>query len=112
MLAASSESGIGPLLEGMGVNLPGFISQLVSFGIVFFILWKFAFPAIQKTLAKRTAIIQEGVENAERARTELQEASASAERIIREARQQQQEIIAQAQKLADKERLRIEEDAR
>lgn len=104
--------GSGNLLGGLGINWPGFLSQAISFGIVLFILAKFAFPLIQRTLEKRTAIIQEGVENAERAKRELAEATANAERIIREARQQQQEIIAQAQKLADKERERIEEEAR
>lgn len=112
ILANAGSGGIGDLLGGMGINWPGFISQLVSFGIVFFILAKFAFPIIQKTLEKRTAIIQEGVENAERASRSLAEATATAERMIREARQQQQEIIAQAQKLADKERERIEEEAK
>lgn len=109
-ILADAGSG-GGLLGSLGINWPGFLSQLVSFGIVFFILVKFAFPMVQKTLAKRTAIIQEGVENAERAKSELAEATANAERIIREARQQQQEIIASAQKMAEKETARIIEEA-
>ncbi len=104
-------TGSGDLLGGLGINWPGFLSQVISFGIVFFILARFAFPMIQRTLEKRTAIIQEGVENAERARRDLAEAIANAEHIIREARQQQQEIIAQAQKLAEKEAERIREEA-
>ncbi|HXR65026.1 MAG TPA: F0F1 ATP synthase subunit B [Ktedonobacteraceae bacterium] len=108
VLAAGSSSG---LLDGLGINWPGFISQVVSFGIVLLILAKFGFPIIQRTLEKRTAIIQEGVENAERAKRELAEATANAERIIREARQQQQEIIASAQQLAEKETARIIEEA-
>jgi F-type H+-transporting ATPase subunit b len=109
-ILADAGSG-GGLLGSLGINWPGFISQVVSFGIVFFILVRFAFPIIQKTLEKRTTIIQEGVENAERARRELAEATANAERIIREARQQQQEIIASAQQLAEKESARIIEEA-
>jgi F-type H+-transporting ATPase subunit b len=104
-------TGGGDLLSGLGINWPGFLSQVISFGIVFFILARFAFPLVQRTLEKRTAIIQEGVENAERARRDLAEAIANAEHIIREARQQQQEIIAQAQKLAEKEAVRIREEA-
>ena len=109
-ILAEAGSG-GGLLGSLGINWPGFIAQLVSFGIVFFILVRFAFPVIQKTLEKRTTIIQEGVENAERAKRELAEATANAERIIHEARQQQQEIIASAQKLAEKETARIIEEA-
>lgn len=108
VLAEGAQPG---LLEGLGINWPGFLAQLVSFGIVFFILARFAFPMVQKTLEKRTLIIQEGVENAEQARRELAEATANAERIIREARQQQQEIITNAQKMAEKESIRIIEEA-
>ncbi|HEX7737426.1 MAG TPA: F0F1 ATP synthase subunit B [Ktedonobacteraceae bacterium] len=111
LASAAASGGIGDLIGQMGINWPGFIAQFVSFGIVFLILWKYAFPLVQKTLEKRTAIIQEGVENAERARTSLNEANANAERIIREARQQQQEIIASAQKLAEKESARIIDEA-
>ena len=62
---------LADLLGGFGVNAVAFLSQLVSFGIVFFILWRWAFPAILKTLNRRQAVIQEGIENAERARREL-----------------------------------------
>lgn len=108
ILAAAGSNG---LLDGLGINLPGFLSQVISFGIVFFILAKFAFPVIQRTLEQRRAIIQEGVENAERAKRELAEATANVEQILREARQQQQEILANAQKMADKETARMMEEA-
>ena len=64
-----------------GINPLAFLSQLVSFGIVFLILWKWGFPAIIKTLEKRQAVIREGVENAEKARRDLAEATARAEQV-------------------------------
>lgn len=103
--------GGGDLLSGLGVNLWGFISQLVSFGIVFFILARFVFPIIQRTLEQRQRIIQEGVENAERAKRDLVEANANAEEILRRARVQAQETIEQASKIAEKEAQRIHEEA-
>lgn len=106
-----AEGGSGDLLGGLGINWPAFLSQLISFGIVFVLLAKFAFPMVQRTLEKRTAVIQEGVENAERAKNSLAEATAEAEQIRREARLQQQEIIASAQKMAEKETARILEEA-
>ena len=111
VLAEAAAGGGGNLLGSLGINWPGFLSQLVSFGIVFWILARYGFPVIQRTLEKRTAVIQEGVENAERARQDLIDANANASRIIREARQQQQEIIASAQKLAENETMRILEEA-
>lgn len=99
------------LLGGLGINLLAFISQLISFGIVFLILWRWAFPAILRTLDKRQAVIREGVENAEKARRDLEEANARSEQILLEARRQAQETIAQAAKAAEREAGRIHEEA-
>lgn len=108
LLAAT---GGNDLLGSMGINVWGFITQLISFGIVFWILAKFIFPTIQKTLEQRRALIQEGVANAERAKRDLVEATANAEEILRKARIQGQEAIAQASKVAEKEAQRIYEEA-
>lgn len=99
------------LLGSLGINLAAFLSQLISFGVVFFILWRWAFPAILRTLEKRQAVIREGVENAERARRDLQEANARSEQILLDARRQAQETIAQAAKAAEREANRIHEEA-
>jgi F-type H+-transporting ATPase subunit b len=102
---------IGSLLGGFGINLIAFVSQLVSFGIIFLLLWKWGFPAILRTLEKRQAVIREGVENAERAKRELANAKADAEKFLADARRQAQESIAQATKAAEGEANRIREDA-
>src|SRR5205085_4114939 len=101
----------GDLFTGLGINAFAFLSQLVSFGIVFYILWRWGFPAIMKTLDKRQAVIREGVENAERAKRDLADATARAEQVLNDARRQAQETIAQATKAAEREANRIEEDA-
>lgn len=102
---------LADLLGGLGINLWAFLSQLVSFGIVFLILWRWAFPAILSMLEKRQVVIREGVENAEKAQRDLVEATVRAEQVMLEARKQSQEIIAQAAKLAEREARRIEEEA-
>lgn len=99
------------ILGGLGINLLAFLSQLISFGIVFLILWRWGFPVILRTLDKRQAVIREGVENAERARRDLQEANARSEQILLEARRQAQETINQAAKAAEREANRIQEEA-
>ncbi len=98
--------------SGLGINTLAFISQLVSFGIVFYILWRWGFPVIIRMLDKRQEVIREGIENAERARRDLAEATARAEQLLAEARRQAQETIAQAAKAAEREADRIEEEAR
>ncbi|MFL5666085.1 MAG: F0F1 ATP synthase subunit B [Ktedonobacteraceae bacterium] len=103
---------LADLLGGFGINFWGFISQLVSFGVIFLILWRWGFPVIIRTLNQRQAVIQEGIENAERAKRDLAEATARAEQVLLEARRQAQETIANAAKAAEAEAIRIQEDAR
>jgi len=110
-LALILAEGGGDALGGLGINGGFFLSQLISFGVVFFLLWKWGFPAITNILDKRQAIIREGIENAERAKHDLAEANARAEEILTDARRQAQETIETASKNAQREANRIIEDA-
>jgi F-type H+-transporting ATPase subunit b len=102
---------LADLLSGFGINTIAFLSQLVSFGAVFLILWRWGLPAVTSMIDKRNAIITEGVENAEKARKALEDAQKDAGQVILDARRQAQEIIAQATKAADNEGNRIREEA-
>lgn len=102
---------MGSLLSGLGINTIAFLSQLVSFGVVFLLLWRWGLPAITRTIDKRNAIISEGVENAEKARKALEDAKKDAEQLLLEARRQGQETIAQATRAAENEASRIREEA-
>ncbi len=106
-----ADAGGNSLLGGLGINLWALISQIITFGIVVLILAKFGFPVIQRTLEQRRQIIQEGVENAERAKRDLAEASQRAEQILRDASIEGQARIEQATKMAEKEAQRIQEEA-
>ena len=110
-LALILAEGGGDALGGLGINGGFFISQLISFGVVFVLLWKWGFPAITGILDKRQAIIREGIENAERAKRDLADANARAEEILAEARRQSQETIERAAKNAQQEANRIIEEA-
>jgi len=99
-------------MAGLGINAAAFISQLISFIVVFVILWRIVLPIALRTLDKRQQVIREGVENAERAKRDLEEATARAEQILAEARQQAQETIERATKNAQREAQKIEEEAR
>ena len=107
-----ADTGVGALFSGLGINTFAFLSQLVSFGIVFWILWRWGFPAVIKTLDRRQAVIREGIENAERAKGELAEATARAEQVLVQARIQAQETIERAEKAAQQVAHQIEVDAR
>ncbi len=106
-LVIAADSGVGALFTGFGINALAFLSQLISFGVLFFILWRFGLPIIVKTLDKRQAVIREGIENADRAKRELENATQRSEQIILDARREAQAAIERAQKTAEEEGRRI-----
>lgn len=75
--------------------------MLISFGIVVFILAKFGFPVIIKMVEERKNYIEESLLMAEKARTELDNVKADAEKMIEKAKQEHQEILNEASKLKD-----------
>ncbi|MBV9617434.1 MAG: F0F1 ATP synthase subunit B [Ktedonobacteraceae bacterium] len=97
--------------SGLGINLWAFVSQLVSFLIIFVALWKWLLPMLLATLENRQNIIRTGVENADRAKRALAEADERASQILTDARRQGQEIVERAQKAAEQEANRIREEA-
>ncbi len=97
-------------MDAIGINLPGLVTQLVSFLILFFILTKLLYGPISRALDDRSNRIRESLEAADRAR---QDAASSAERVEQEiaaARTQGQQLIAEARDAAG--RLRTSEEER
>ncbi|MGH2514786.1 MAG: F0F1 ATP synthase subunit B [Ktedonobacterales bacterium] len=95
----------------MGINLYNFISQVITFLILLWVLAKFVFPALIKTMDSRERLIKEGVENAEKSRQELQNAQKRVEALLEEARRDAQATLARATQAAEHVRVEIEQDA-
>jgi F-type H+-transporting ATPase subunit b len=93
-------------LEALGINLPGFLSQIISFLIVLFIVSRFT-PRILNALDERARKIKEGLEAAERARQEAQQAQANMQVQLESALKEGQAIIEQASKAAEQVRQEI-----
>jgi F-type H+-transporting ATPase subunit b len=98
-------------MSGLGLNTVLFVSQLVSFLILVFVLQRFVWPLILRTLDKRALTIQEGVENAEKARHDLAEAERRIAGMMEDARREAQRTLEQATRAAERVRAEIEQDA-
>jgi F-type H+-transporting ATPase subunit b len=93
---------------------PELIWGTLSFLVVLFLLWKFAWPAIKKMMADRTARIQAQLDEASTAKSEAESAAAS----IREAKgdigAERQRLLAdadsQAERLLTDGRARLEQE--
>lgn len=73
--------------------------MFVGFAVLFFILWKFAWPIILKTVDNRADLIDKGVEYAQSAKEQLDNARDEAQKYIDEARRQQADMLREADKM-------------
>ncbi len=96
-----------PLIE----VVPGLmIWTLVCFGITFFVLRKYAFGPIQKTIDERRERIRSSVEEAEHARAEARRLLEEHKQLIAQAKNEAGGILAEARKVADSQRDRAREE--
>ena len=88
------------------------IWTVLAFLVAFFILRKWAWPAISEALDKRQRAIEESIETAERARAESAELLDEYRTRLRETRAQAEEIIARARKAGEVHERETVEEAR
>jgi len=97
-------------MEALGFNLPGLVTQLVSFLLLLGILYALLYKPILRMLDQRADKIQESLETAQRARDEAARSQEEMRSQIEQARAEGQSMIAQAREVAD--RFRDEELAK
>ena len=97
-------------MDALGINVPGLLTQLVSFVILFAVLWILLYKPVTRALEQRSSRIRESLETAERVRQEAAQSQQDMERQIGDARVEGQQLIAQAREVAD--RFREEELAK
>ena len=102
MLVAQS-----PLID----PVPGLmIWTLLCFAITFYVLKRFAFGPIQKTIDERRKRIRDSVEEAERARAEARRLLEEHKALIAGAKSEAGGILAEARRVADSQRERAREE--
>jgi F-type H+-transporting ATPase subunit b len=75
-----------------------FIGQIIVFLIMLWFIAKVVVPMIAKPINERFAKIADGLAAADAGQKQLREASASAEQIVREARERAKQVDDQAQR--------------
>jgi F-type H+-transporting ATPase subunit b len=88
------------------------IWTVLAFLVAFFVLRKWAWPAITEALDKRQKAIEESIDTAEKARAESAALLDEYRSRLREARSQAEEIIARARKAGEVHERETVEDAR
>lgn len=100
------------LLDSLGISWQGLVVQLVNFGILLFLLGKFAYRPIMRMLDERSAKIREGLEKSEQAEKRAADIDMEAKKALEEARKEGQALIAQATETANKHGETLKEQAK
>ena len=104
LIIAASSGGVTDILretaDTFGWNWKLFLSQVISFGIVAFLLQRFAYKPILSLLEERRRKIEEGQLNAEKIQKELAEAEKRYQEILAKANADAQKMIDEARESA------------
>jgi F-type H+-transporting ATPase subunit b len=109
--AGGTSAGLLKIARDFGINVPGLLAQMLSFSIVAFILWKFAFKPVIATLGERQRKIESGLNYAEEMKAKLEAAQTEIDARTKEAQVAGRQIMAEAQKAAKEFADRQQKDA-
>lgn len=105
---------MGELFAAFGIDWRLLIAQALNFALVLLALWYFLYKPVLALLAKRQALVAQGVADAEAAKERLAGADEEALKRVRAAEGEAGQIVEQARSVAveEKERLIHEGEAR
>lgn len=100
------------LFSGLGINWATLLAQIVNFGILFALLYFFAFKRILKILDERTHKVKESIAQTEYIRQQAAQAEEESKKKIEAASREGQEIVSRAVKAGDEVRVQAQAQAR
>lgn len=98
-------------MEGLGINIPQLLAQLVSFLVLFGLLYFFAYKPILRMFDERSQRIKDSVEQAEKVKEEAAAAEEENRKKLEAAAKEGQEAIARAMRAGDEARQRAQQEA-
>lgn len=99
-------------MQKLGIDLGLLLSQIVNFGLMVVLLYFVLYKPILARLQSRSQRIQQGLDDAERAKQMLAEAETRAQEEIERARREAHEIVEQATRAGEQQRQEILAQAR
>lgn len=87
-------------IRTLGLDWPKFIAQLVNFGIVLFVLWRFAYQPVLAMLDQRREKVADSMANADRIKAELARTEAMRQEILNQANADATKFIEEARTAA------------
>src|SRR5262249_10064074 len=101
MAEAESSGQIKQIAQTFGVDWSHLIAQMISFGIVCFLLHRFAYKPVLRMLEDRRQLIAQGLANADKVKAELARTEAQRQEVMTQANAQATQFIEEARTAAD-----------
>lgn len=89
----------------MGLLTPGLgllVWMLITFSVLFFVLWKFGWPVMIKMMKDREENIKQSLEAADRAKIEMQQLQCNNELLLKQAQEERDEMLKETKALKEK----------
>ena len=96
-------------MDQLGLSLWNFLAQIVVFLVVVAILAKWALPLVTKFMDERANVIQRGLEDAEAAKRQLDEAEKRVAEMLEQARLDGQQALSRATQAGEHLRAEVEQ---
>ncbi|MCX6761376.1 MAG: F0F1 ATP synthase subunit B [Candidatus Moranbacteria bacterium] len=100
------------LIKTFHIEVNLLVAQMVNFAIVLFVLYRFAYKPVLKTLNSRTNKIEKGLADADAAGKKLEEIVEKEKDVLATAKKEAQEIIKMAEEQAKANSMSIVLEAR
>ncbi len=87
-------------MDALGIQWKILLAQTVSFSLVFFVLWRFAYRPIFAMLEARRQKIADAIANADKIKAELAKTQADRQKVLADAGDQANKLIDEARTAA------------
>jgi len=99
-------------VEGLGINLPTLLAQIVNFAILLGLLYLVAYKPIMRMLDERSRKVKESMEQTELIKQQAERAEEEVKKQIEAAGREGQEIIARAVRSGEEVRQKAQQEAK
>jgi F-type H+-transporting ATPase subunit b len=96
----------------LGINLPGLLAQLISFGVLFTLLYIVAYKPLMRKFDERAKHIKESMEQADHVKDQALHAEEELKKQIEVGRKEGQEIVNRAARSGEEIQAKAREDAK
>ena len=99
-------------MEGLGINLPTLLAQIINFAILLGLLYLVAYKPIMRMLDERSRRVKESMEQTELIKQQAERAEEEVKKQIEAAGKEGMEIIARAMHTGEEMRQKAQQEAK